>query len=158
MKHKVLAMAVIAMVLTCTFAACSSDDDAEASTPEILTSGTAQRPIDWQAPDYRKFEFTMSLQVQLGDTLANFQSKQDLMCVIINNEIRAVSGPQTTLGEVYFPLTIAGNGGEDAMTLSYYCDNLHRIFTIRNWTSFNPGIAPTGDNAIYRPRFTDYVK
>lgn len=118
---------------------------------------TDQRPINWQVPDYRQFEFTMSLQVQLGDTLVNFQSKQDLMCVTINNEVRAVAGPGSTLGEVYYPLTIAGNGSEGAMTLNYYCDSLHRIYTIPNWGTFNPSIAPSGDSDIYRPKFTDFV-
>lgn len=100
----------------------------------------------------------MSLQVQLGDTLVNFQSKQDLMFVIINDVVRAVSEPQSTLGEIYFPLTIAGNGGENTMTLNYYCDSLHRIYVIPNWCAFNPSIAPMGNSDIYHPRFTDYVK
>lgn len=159
MKHRLFPVALLAVAITIAFQACSSDDDPEAPTvPSFLTAGTDQRPLSWQVPDYRQFELTMSLQVQLGDTLAHFQSRQDLICVVINNEVRAVSGPQTTLGEVYFPLTIAGNGSEGAMTLNYYCDTLHRIYTIPNWAAFNPGAAPTGESGIYRPRFTDYVK
>ena len=152
-------MALIVVAITTAFLAYGSDDEPEATiVPGYLNPGTDQRPLNWQAPDYRQFELTMSLQVQLGDTLVNFQSKQDLMCVTINNEVRAVTEPKSTLGEVYFPLTIAGNGGEGAMTLNYYCDRLHRIYTIPNWGTFNPSMAPTGDRGIYRPNFTDYVR
>ena len=151
-------MVLIAVAINFALQACSSDDESETPfVPKSLPTGTDQRPLNWQAPDYRQFELTMSLQVQLGDTLVNFQSKQDLMCVTINNEIRAVTGPNSTMGEVYFPLTIAGNGSEGAMTLNYYCDNLHRIFTIPNWGTFNPSLAPSGDSDIYRPKFTNYV-
>ena len=151
-------MVLIAVAITFALQACSSDDESETPfVPKSLPTGTDQRPLNCQAPDYRQFELTMSLQVQLGDTLVNFQSKQDLMCVTINNEIRAVTGPNSTMGEVYFPLTIAGNGSEGAMTLNYYCDNLHRIFTIPNWGTFNPSLAPSGDSDIYRPKFTNYV-
>ena len=151
-------MALIAVAITIALQACSSDDESETPfVPKILTPGTDHRPLNWQAPDYRQFELTMSLQVQLGDTLVNFQSQQDLMCVTINNEVRAVTGPKSTLGEIYFSLTIAGNGSEGVMTLNYYCDNLHRIYTIPNWGTFNPSIAPSGDGDIYRPKFTNYV-
>jgi len=89
------------MAITLAFQACSSDDDPVVPVvPGFMTIGTDQRPINWQVPDYLQFELTMSLQVQLGDTLAYFQSEQDLMCVTINNEIRAVTGPKSTLGEV----------------------------------------------------------
>ena len=148
-------MALIAVAITTAFQACSSDNEPEGPVvPDYLTVGTDQRPINWQTPDYRQFELTMSLQVQLGDTLVNFQSNQDLMCVVINNEVRAVTEPKSTLGEVYFPLVIAGNGNEGAMTLSYYCDRLHRIYSIPNWGTFNPSIAPSGNSGIYRPEFT----
>ena len=151
-------MALLAVAVTISFQACSSDDDPKPPVvPEYLTVGTDQRPLNWQAPDYWQFELTMSLQVQLGDTLVNFQSERDLMCVTIDNEVRAVTGPESTLGEVYFPLTIAGDGSEGAMTLNYYCDNLHRIYTIPNWGTFNPSMAPSGESDIYRPKFTDYV-
>jgi len=62
--------------------------------------------------------------------------------------------PMVPMTVDYFPLVIAGNGNEGAMTLSYYCDRLHRIYSIPNWSTFNPSIAPSGNSGIYRPEFT----
>lgn len=155
MKHRTFII-VTATALTLTLGACGSDDEQTVPTPtvpEYLTVGTDQRPLNWVAPDYTAFEYTMSLQVQLGDTLAYYQSDRDLMCVTINDEIRAVTVPYTTMNEVYFPLTIASNGREEPMTLCYYCDRLHRIYTLPHWTTFTPAIPPTGNSDIYRPRF-----
>ncbi|MBO6190090.1 MAG: hypothetical protein J6N92_04675 [Alloprevotella sp.] len=139
-------------------AACGSDDEPVPTTPVYLQQGGDVRPTSWQAPDYSLFELTMSVQVQLGDTLAHYQSEQDLMCAKVDNEVRAVTGPRTTMNVVYFPLTIAGNGSERTITLQYYCDRLHRIFTIPDWTNFDAAAAPTGDDGLYRPRFTEAMK
>ena len=51
-----------------------------------------------------------------------------------------------------FPLTIASNDAGLMIELSYYCDKLHRIFTI-NWTKFDASVAPTGTEGIYKPEF-----
>ncbi|MBR1713282.1 MAG: hypothetical protein IJ722_07750 [Alloprevotella sp.] len=152
MNYRHLLAACLAAV---TLSSCHSDDDGPASrTPVYLLEGTDARPTTWEAPDYSLFELTMSVQVQLGDTLASLQSTQDLMCATINGDVRAVTGSKTTMGEVYFPLTIAGNGGEKTVTLMYYCDRLHRIYTLTNWTNFNASAAPTGESGLYRPCFT----
>ena len=143
--------------LTIMVGSCGSDDDEDdrptPQVPEYLVEGTATRP-NWKASDYKLFEHIMSLQVQLGDTLVYFQSQQDLMCATINGEVRAVSEPMTTAGEIFFPLSIASNGNEGNITLQYYCDRLHRIYTITNWATFDPYVAPSGNSGIYRPKFT----
>lgn len=139
--------------LTIVVGSCSSGDELTPQVPEYLVEGTATRPT-WKAADYTQFEHIMSLQVQLGDTLLYFQSQQDLMCAAINGEIRAVSEPLTTANEMYFPLSIASTGSEGKVTLYYYCDRLHRIYTITDWATFDPYIAPSGYNGIYRPKFT----
>ena len=139
--------------LTIVVGSCGSDDEPTPQVSEYLVEGTATRPT-WKASDYNQFEHTMSLQVQLGDTLVNFQSRQDLMCATIKGEVRAVSEPLTTAGEVFFPLSIASDGNEGNVALHYYCDRLHRIYTIANWATFDPYVAPSGDSGIYRPKFT----
>ncbi len=156
--------ALLCLMLTLT--ACSSSDDDEneitGESPkteqtdngvsEALKPGSDQRP-NWKEPDYRKFEFLMSIQVQLGDTLAAYQSAQDLMCATIDGEVRAVSGVLSTGGERYYSLSIASNGSNSNIGLSYYCDSLHRIYTIPDWAVFNASVAPSGDSGIYRPKF-----
>lgn len=132
---------------------CSDDDDSPA-TPSYLKTGKATVPANWVAPDYSLYELTMSVQVQLGDTLKDFQSSGDMMCATINDEVRAVTKPMVNGTITYYPLSIAGNGGDMKVSLHYYCDRLHRIYTITNWTQFNAAAAPTGESSIYRPCFT----
>lgn len=150
MKPKYLLILLASLALC----ACSSDEGEVEVTPSFLLQGTDARPTSWIAPDYSLYELTMSVQVQLGDTLVKFQSEQDLMCATIAGEVRAVEGPRSTMGEVYYPLVIAGNGSEQSITLHYYCDRLHRIYTIQDWAVYDPSAAPTGENGLYRPCFT----
>lgn len=136
---------------------CGSDSGSEpepAPVPSSLTPGTDVRPTTWMAPSPQDYELWMSLQVQLGDALADYQSSADLVCATINGQVRAATAPMTTGNVVYYPLTIGGNGGDQTVSLHYYCDRLHRIYTIANWAAFKEGIAPTGESGIYRPRFT----
>ncbi len=159
--------AVLCLLLVLT--ACSSSDDegiteqpqpaeqTDSNLSEALKPGSDQRP-NWAEPDYSSFEFVMSIQVQLGDTLAAYQSDADLMCATIDGEVRAVSSLFRTEEEPYFSLSIASNGSNSSIGLSYYCDKLHRIYTIKDWAVFNPSAAPAGDNGIYRPKFIDNSK
>ena len=133
--------------------ACSSDSDDPQPEKTLLTVGADSRPT-WTAPDYSLFELTMSVQVQLQDTLQTYQSDGDLMCAVFEDEVRAVSSPMHTGDITYFPLTIAGNG-EGAVTIRYYCDQLHRIYTLEGWADFDPSAAPTGDGGIYHLHFID---
>ena len=147
MKKILLAIAALAFMAW----GCSSDEDV---TPAWLQQGSDARPTTWTAPDYSLYELTMSLQVQLGDALAAYQSNADLMCATVNGEVRAVTPPMSNMGIVYYPLTIVGNSNNQMVSLHYYCDRLHRIYTINNWAQFDPSTIPTGESGIYRPRFT----
>lgn len=153
MKKNIFLM--LLTVLTFTVGSCSSDSDEPIpnAVDERLKPGNDNRPTNWTAPDYSQFEFRMTLQVQLGDTLAAFQSSGDLMCAQINGDVRAVTTPQSTGGVIFYPLHIAGSGDEQTVSLHYYCDQLHRIYTITNWASFDATAAPTGDSGFYRPKF-----
>ena len=152
MKKNIFLMLLTA--LTFTVGSCSSDSDEPIpdTSDERLKPGSDERPT-WTAPDYSLFEFRMALQVQLGDTLAAFQSDGDLMCAQIGGEVRAVTTPQSTGGVVFYPLFIAGEGDARTVSLHYYCDQLHRIYTIANWATFNASAAPTGTSGFYRPKF-----
>ena len=154
MKIKYLFLSIV----MCVAWSCSSDSDEESSTPSSpasssLVPGNDERPTNWTFNDNRQYELRMTVQVQLGDTLANYQSGQDLMCATINGEVRAVAEPSETGGVVYYPLIIFDNGGDSNVSLSYYCDSLHRIYTINDWARFDTSAAPTGNSGIYRPKF-----
>lgn len=159
MKKNIITIMLLT-ALTFAVGSCSKDSD-DASGPDQpsgqpadLTPGTDVRPTaTWVTPSTELYELWMSVQVQLGDTLSDYQSSADMMCAIINGEVRAVTTPMSTNGVIYYPLSIGGNGDEKMVSLSYYCDRLHRIYTITNWTLFDTSVPPTGESGIYRPRF-----
>lgn len=68
--------------------------------------------------------------------------------------VRSMSGKEID-GQWLFPLTIASNNAGVAVGLSYYCDKLHRIFTIIQWTTFKATVAPTGEGGLYQPIFVN---
>lgn len=146
MKKSILALAALAFMAW----GCSSDDE-NSSQPTEITAGTDVRPT-WQAPNYDLYEQAMVVEVQLQDTLTKYVSSQDLLCATIGSEVRGVVAPLEVENKYVFPLTIASNDAGVAVGLSYYCDKLHRIFTI-DWTTFDASVAPTGTGGIYQPKF-----
>ena len=151
MKKSILALAALAFMAW----GCSSDDNDSNNPPQPseISVGTDVRP-NWQAPNYDLFEQTMIVRVQLQDTLNKYVSSLDLLCATISGEVRAVAAPHEADGAYLFPLTIAGNDAGVAVGLSYYCDRLHRIFTI-DWTTFDASVTPTGTGGIYQPVFVE---
>ncbi|MBP3227172.1 MAG: hypothetical protein J6M53_00110 [Bacteroidaceae bacterium] len=152
LKRSIKTIAGVAFVATLLLAAvsCGSDDkDGEVVNPN-LTVGTASRP-SWSVPAdlYATFEYTMSVQLIPQAELQPYISDDDLMCAVVDGEVRAVSSLQRTGGEAYFPLVIAGTSGSGAVTISYYCARLARIYTVQNWQPFTPGLAPTQDGKPY---------
>ena len=145
---------------TLLFAACSSsDDDNTSNTTDGTTTlptpaaGTDQRP-DWQAPHYSLFEgMTMSVQIGLQKELLPYVSENDLMCAVMSDEVRAVTNVKETGGQYYFPLSVLGSSNEGAVTLKYYCDKLHRIFTVADWMEFDSSIQPTNGGMPYEVQF-----
>lgn len=161
MNRKFFSIVMIA-ALALVAVGCSDDDDkAESSSANdklkafyaaLLTPGTEQSP-QWEFSDYFQYEMSMSIQVQLGDTLAHYMSSEDRMCATVGGEMRAASSPETNGTVVYIPLVIAGGSDDEYVTLQYYCSRLKRIYTLPNWALFNPAAAPTGTDGIYRPKF-----
>jgi len=154
MKKSILALAALALLAW----GCSSDGDGTSTqptpptpTPTEIPAGTDTRPT-WQSPNYDLYEQTMIVEVQLQDTLAKYASAQDLMSATIGGEVRGVAAAQQNDDNWTFPLIIASNNVGVAIELSYYCDKLHRIFTIQ-WTRFDATVAPTGQGGIYQPEF-----
>ena len=149
---------ILLTALTFVVGSCTTDGSDEPTpeqpkTPEYLMPGSDARP-DWKFSDNGRYELRMSIQVELGDTLAAYQSSQDLICATIGGEVRAVAQPNETGGIVYYPLIIFDNETGRTVSLSYYCDQLHRIYTITSWAVFDASAAPTGNSGIYRPKFT----
>jgi hypothetical protein len=156
MKKSILALAAFAFMAW----GCSSDGDGTSTqptpptpTPTDISAGTDVRPT-WQSPNYDLYEQTMIVEVQLQDELAKYASEQDLICATIGNEVRGVAEAQQIEDQWLFSLVIGSNDVGVNVGLSYYCDKLHRIFTIQ-WTRFDATVTPTGQGGIYQP---DFVK
>lgn len=128
--------------------ACGSDDE---PVPMQIESGSDARPT-WEYPDFNFYELVMCVEVQLQDTLQSYASQADLMCATIGGACRGVASPQQVNGQWLFPLIVASNEDGVSVSLSYYCDRLHRIFTTE-WTTFDATVSPTGTTAIYKPEF-----
>ena len=150
MKKTILAIAALAFMAW----GCSSDSDDSTKPATPISEGTDARPT-WTAPNFDRYEQLMSVEVLLQDALVQYASAQDLLCATIGNEVRGVaSASQTDEGQWFFPLTVGSSESGVKVWLSYYCDKLHRIFTI-NWTNFDASAAPTGTDGIYKPTFVE---
>ena len=130
---------------------CSSDSDE--ARPTGILEGSDARPA-WTEPNYNLYEQLMSVDVLLQDTLKQYASEQDVLCATINNEVRGVATALQVDDQWLFSLTVGSNEAGVMVGLSYYCDKLHRIFTI-NWTQFDANVAPTGTGGIYKPKFVE---
>lgn len=149
---KLLYLAGVALVATLLLGACSSDDDdnQQNQNGSTLTEGTDVRP-SWVVSSAASSmdEWPMSVQIGVQNELLPYVSNADLMCAMLKDEVRAVSGLKETGGQYYFMLPIQGNSGEGLVTLKYYCDKLHRIFTVSDWKEFDSTIQPTDQGTPY---------
>ncbi len=127
---------------------CSTSDD---ETTSRIAPGTDVRP-DWKDPNYNNYERTMIIEVLLQDELVDYASSQDMMAAKVDKEVRGVASALQADQQWIFPLVIAGNDNKEDLQLSYYCDKLHRIFTIE-WTPFDAQVVPVGTDSIHKPVF-----
>ena len=157
---KLLYRAGVALVATLLLGACSSSDDDESKethgTSMTLEEGTDARPSWVVSYDPNSLDdWPMSVQIGVQSVLLPYASSEDLMCAMMKGEVRAVSALKETGGQYYFMLPIQGNSGEGSVTLKYYCDKLHRIFTVSDWKEFDSTIQPTDQGVPYEvPFFT----
>lgn len=148
MKKTILAIAALAFMAW----GCSSNDDDQPNPPSLeIQKGEEARP-DWAVPNFDLYEQVMSVDIYLQDTLQSYVSDADLVCAKIDDEVRGVAQPKQVDGKWMFLLTIAADTSGESITLYYYCDQLHRIFTTY-WTRFDASLSPTGTSDLYTPVF-----
>ncbi len=149
-----LMLAAFALMWSCS----SDDDDPEVVDPvnfteTQLTPGNDERP-SWTKPDYRQFQQTMTVQVRLQEALSSYITAQDLLCAKVDSVIGAVTVPNESETGYYFPLSIATDKGDAMISIHYYCDSLHRIFSIENWRRYDESASPLDeDNEPYLLEF-----
>jgi hypothetical protein len=147
MKHYIYIIAVL--MLMAAWGCSSSNDGPDVPTTDIQP-GSDTRPT-WSSTDYSLYEQTMSVFLNLQPELVPYSSDQDLLCATVDGEVRGVASYDTD--NIGFVLTVAGNSSGEIISLSYYCDRLHRIFTLANWATFDSNTAPMGTETLYKPVF-----
>ena len=154
---KTLLFLLTALALVAT--GCSSGDGQEPTTPPtpptppetvVIEAGTDARP-NWVAPNGDHYEQNMNVYLTLQDELLPYISENDMICAKIDGDVRGVAVPRQDAGDWLISLIVFSNGAA-SIQLSYYCDQLHRIFTTE-WTTFDADVSPTGTGGIYRPIF-----
>ena len=95
----------------------------------------------------------MAVQFRLQEVLESYVSENDLLCAIINDEVRAVSSPENSEGQIYFPLVIAANTNDSMVSIAYYCDQLKRIYSIDSWHQFDASLPPLNNEQPYLLEF-----
>lgn len=126
-------------------------DSIENAVDSSMLAGNDVRP-NWEAPNYDNWEQTMSVRILPQQKLESFVTKNDLLCAMMNNEVRGLTEPVFEPDMTFFPLTVGADGAEAKIYLYYYCDSLHRIYSTE-WTDFNSSLPPMGEDGIYRPEF-----
>lgn len=165
---KILKMILAGVVLSATLlfgTSCSkANDDADTNPPVVpdtpVTPGTDQRP-DWDQTVVtdKPYDNEMPVVIGIQSELAGYTSDKDMMRATIGGETRAWSTEplewETTDGTASrkFGLVIYGNAGDGGVTLEYYCDQLHRIFTVSDWRNYDASTPPTASGQPYVPIF-----
>ena len=160
---KILFMIIAALAFMAWSCSKSDDDDGTNNPGEVtpqpgpdedsitIAPGTDAKPA-WENPNYDNWEQTMSVRILMQKELEPYVTGEDLLCAMMKDEVRGLTPPVIEPEGTFFPLTVGADGAEARVFLHYYCDSLHRIFTI-DWADFNASTVPMGDDSFYRPVF-----
>jgi len=128
---------------------CSSDEEAPADYSLETVAGKPSWRVNlvgndaapaWMAPDPSNYESSMFIMVKLQEELIPYSSDDDRMTVFIGDECRALPSMRNADddGHAFFVLKIRGNSTDRNVIfrLSYYCAQLHQVFTLQGKESF----------------------
>ena len=161
---------MFALLASLILGACSSDDDNNAAYKETTINETPDWQIDWSnnqerpnwtAPDASLYENWTILMVKIEEALQPFVSKDDMMALFVNGELRGLAKPAVFMGGSQtgydtFLMKVYGNetGNETVnMSLQYYNEQLHHIFTLSDDITLDTDES-TGIEEDYIPPFT----
>ncbi|MBR1499058.1 MAG: hypothetical protein IJ615_05455 [Bacteroidaceae bacterium] len=170
-KSKIMFALLLGLVL----GACSSSDDdnnidnstnvaytetsqSEAPVWQVDWTNNQERP-DWTDPDVSAYEGWTIMKARIEEALLPFISKDDMMALFVNGELRGLAKPAVTLsGELTgsFLMKIYGNETEMEtvnMTLQYYNHTLKHIFTLSDRITLDSDVT-IGIDEDYVPVFT----
>ena len=161
---------MFALLASLILGACSSDDDNNAAYKETTINETPDWQIDWSnnqerpnwtAPDASLYENWTILMVKIEEALQPFVSKDDMMALFVNGELRGLAKPAVFMGGSqtgYDTFLMKAYGNETGtetvnMSLQYYNEKLHHIFTLSDDITLDSDQS-TGIEEDYIPPFT----
>lgn len=155
MKLKAFLLALVACALCCS---CGKDNSVGPEPVNPLSHD--ERPTDWNVDLSRRdpaFSMTMTVEVSLPDFPQFEVTQQDLMAAFMCGTCRC-SQPPVKLGggKALFFLNVVGMTTDDpdaekAVTLRYYSEALHHIFTIQAEVYFQNGEILGSPSTPYKP-------
>lgn len=171
-KSKIMFALLASLVL----GACSSDDDnnidnstnvaytetsqSEAPVWQVDWTNNQERP-DWTDPDASAYEGWTIMKARIEEALLPFVSKDDMMALFVNGELRGLAKPAVALSDNQmvtgsFLMKVYGNETDMEtvnMTLQYYNHTLKHIFTLSDRITLDSDMT-IGIDEDYVPQFT----
>ncbi|MCR5828647.1 MAG: hypothetical protein K6G53_09585 [Bacteroidales bacterium] len=175
-----LGVGLFVLLASLVLGACKDDDDSNSNgngtSPETAYTETAvseapawqidwsnnqERP-NWTEPDFSSiYENWTILKVQIEEALQPYASKDDLMALFVNGELRGLASPAVIVGSdlpsnTKYLLKAWGNeaGAETVnMSLQYYSQTLKHLFTLTDDITLDSD-ETTGIDEAFIPEFT----
>ena len=153
--------------------ACSNDDDDDSKNIGYTETSLSEAPVwqidwsndqarpDWSEPDGSLYENWTILKVQIEEALQPFVTKDDMLALFVDGELRGLASPAVIVGTEDTgsgKFLMKANGNETGtktvnMTLQYYNQTLKHIFTLSDEISLDAN-ETTGIEEAFIPEFT----
>jgi hypothetical protein len=114
----------------------------------------------WTKPDESLYETSTPLTVTIEEALQPYVSKDDMMAVFINGELRGLAtqpavivGDEQATSHLFVMRAYGNETGTVKISLSYYCKKLNHIFTLSQDLNLNSDES-LGTDEDFIPPFT----
>ena len=168
-KTKLMLVLLASLIL----GACSSNDDDDSKNASYTETALSEAPVwqidwsndqarpDWSEPDGTLYENWTILKVQIEEALQPYASKDDLMALFVNGELRGLAKPAVIVGSdqssnTKYLIKAWGNetGSETVhISLLYYSQTLKHLFTLTGNITLDSD-ETTGIDEAFIPKFT----
>ena len=118
-----------------------------------------ERP-NWSEADVSTYENWTTLNVTIEEALQPYLSKDDMMAVFVNGELRGMAshpaiivGDEEALSNMFVMAVYGNETGTVKVSLSYYCKKLNQVFTLSEDIDLSSDVS-IGTDEDFIPPFT----
>ena len=118
-----------------------------------------ERP-NWSEADVSTYENWTTLNVTIEEALQPYLSKDDMMAVFVNGELRGMAshpaiivGDEEALSNMFVMAVYGNETGTVKISLSYYCKKLNQVFTLSEDIDLSSDVS-IGTDEDFIPPFT----